>query len=115
MADFTTLSRRKLNWEAPPQVEQSGQAFDLLIADGFYLDIGDGFHLTAQSATTDVEWTHTGRSKIKWPAPVVTLDDFYLDIGDGFNLLINDTNKLVVNPAKPEVVWTNISRKQIKF
>lgn len=96
MATFTaTKTKPKLNWDAPPPVEQSGQAYELLIGSGFKLDIGSGYNLTVQTADAPIQWTQVtkGTSNHNWPQTAT--ERFALDIG-GFNLLVDSDSVLLV-------------------
>jgi len=60
-------------------------------------------------------FTNTSRTPLSWEAPVtdVTNQDFFLDIGSGYNLLINDTNKLIIQPGRAGTNWTPLTRTPI--
>jgi len=115
MATFTTLSKNKISWVAPAPVAIVGEAYELLIADTYKLDIGDGFYLTIKPAATSIQYTNVGKTKNTWPAPASVKTDYFINIGDDFNLLIDNSNKLIINPRQAEVPWTTISRKKIKY
>lgn len=48
----------------------------------------------------------------KWQAPaqVSVTTDYFLNIGSGYNLLLNATNKLVIQPGQAGTTWTNTSK-----
>lgn len=106
MANWTTTSKQRLSWEAPIIEAVTGVAYQLDIGSGFLLDIGSGYNLTIQPENTETQWTNTDKSNgHSWPATNATGVDYFLDIG-GYNLLIDDTNKLIVDPARSETPWT---------
>ena len=61
------------------------------------------------------DWTTQTRTPIVFEAPVTVSveQDFFLNIGSGFNLLINDTNKLIIQPGQGGTEWTTIPRNPI--
>lgn len=108
MSVFTTITKQKLNWEAPPPVEITGEAYDLLISDDWKIDIGDGFHLNIKPADIDIFWATSERStgSNTWPS-VISTEVNFLDIGSGFNLLISDDYKLEISTGEVSVTpWT---------
>ncbi len=108
MAVFTTITKQKLNWYAPPPVEITGEAYDFLISDDWKLDIGAGYHLNIKPADVDIFWTTSNKStgSNTWPT-VITTDINFLDIGNGFNLLISDDYKLQISTGEvSETPWT---------
>jgi len=111
MGTFTTVSKKKIAWPAPPPVEVVGEAYELLISDDYKLDIGGGFNLTIKPAATTIQYTHIDKTKNTWPEPLVQTS-YHLDIGNGFNLLIDDTNKLIINTSRPETKWTPLTRRK---
>ena len=115
MATWTPQSKTPLTWVAPPPTEGEGEAYELLIGDGFKLDIGNGFYLTIQPAETETSWTPTSKAQgtHTWPQTIVEQTDTFLDIGSGFNLLIDDTHKLIIDPARSDTPWTTITRNPL--
>lgn len=113
MSVFTTVSRKKLRWQAPETVSSTNVAAPqfLLIADGFYLDIGSGNKLQIQAEVTPKAWTNQSRTVYRPHAPATVSDNQFLDIGDGFNLLIDDDNKLVIGATRGGNNWTNVNRR----
>lgn len=106
MATFTTVSKNRLSWTAPPPSEASAEAYELLIADGFYLDIG-GFKLTITPANAPIQYTFTSKNSVTWPSSNTTAGaDQHLDIGAGYNLLVSDDYKLIIDPARSGTNWT---------
>lgn len=62
-------------------------------------------------------FTNTSRNKLTWQAPTTVQvgQDYFLDIGSGYNLLINDTNKLIIQPGQAGTTWTPLARKKFTF
>ena len=111
MAIFTTVPRTRISWKAPPDVPRPvSEAHEFLIADGFFLNIGDGYRLTIAPQIGETTFTNTPRSKITTGGVPAVKTDYFLNIGDGFTLLIDDTNKLVTNPANPPTPWTTLNK-----
>lgn len=110
MANFTTISRGKLKWQAPPQSDVSaGQAYELIIGDTHKLNIGSGFNLVVQSEIAQIQWTKPSKSVPNtWSARVTSRTSF-LNIGGGYNLLINDTNQLEIGDLG-STAWSNSSK-----
>ena len=111
MATFTTVPRTKISWQAPPdQARPVSEAYEFLIADGYFLDIGDGYKLTIAPQISEAQYTNTPRSKITTGGTPVVKTDYFLNIGDGFTLLVDDTNQLITNPAKAPTPWTTLNK-----
>lgn len=114
MATFTTVTKRKALWEAPPPEEVTGEAYELLIGGGFKLNIGSGYNLTIQPGTVSIQWTNTNKVGGKNLWPTFVNPDTFLDIGNGYNLLIQDGHKLLIGDGNldkvPGDIWTNVSR-----
>lgn len=112
MPVWTTVSRKPINFDAPPPVEIVGDAYELLISDTYKLDIGGGYYLTIKPAATSIQYTHTNKStgKNNWPQEVSRSDYWGLNIGNGYNLLIDDTNILGVGTKRNITTWSTQSR-----
>ena len=116
MAVFTTVSKNRLNWEAPEQGSGSDTDFFLDIGDGFALNIGDGFSLIATPAgRAGTPWSTTGKQKLDWPA--VNTETTQLNIGNGFNLNVGDGFVLEIGGEgrSTETEWTTISRNPSNY
>ena len=57
MATFTTVSKNRLTWEAPPVTPVTGNEYVLEIGSDFQLLIGSGFKLVIQPGDIETVWT----------------------------------------------------------
>ena len=118
MANWTTQSRTPLGWTAPPPSPNQGEAYELLIGDGFKLDIGGGFNLTIKPESVEAVYTTTTKSagSNNWPATPFVDADRFLDIGGGYSLLVSTEHKLIIDPEeRGETSWTPITRTPLSF
>lgn len=98
MATFSTTSRGKIKWEAPPQEASVSvkSAKELLIADDYKLLIADGHYLTIQSLIEGIAWSGAEKStRNHWPAQrntaaMLDIGGYALDIGSGYSLQVGD-------------------------
>ena len=113
MSTFTNKPRGSLRWQAPPQTPRVTTASPqyLLIADGFYLNIGDGNKLQIQAEVTPQVWSTVDRGTYRPTAPPQAAAVTKLDIGEGFNLKISDDYDLVIGSSVGGSNWTNVNRR----
>ena len=111
MAVFTTLTKQKLSWPAPPLAEITRTAYEFLISDSYKLDVG-GYYLTIQPASVETVYTTTPKASngLSWTSPSSEVTDVFFEITDGYNLLISDSYKLIIDPARGETIWTKIEK-----
>lgn len=114
MSNWTQTPRTPISFDAP---RPSREAHQLLIADTYLLDIGGGFNLNITPGTTTTVFTTQTRSQgqSEWPQIPIQLTDQFLNIGGGFSLLIDNTHKLIIDPARSETNWTKVSRTPIRY
>lgn len=113
MSTFTNIQRGSLRWQAPPQTPKVTTASPqyLLIADGFYLNIGDGNKLQIQAEVTPQVWSTVNRGVYRPTAPPQATAVTKLNIGSDFNLKISDDHYLVIGTASGGSNWTNVTRR----